>query len=364
MKSQRVRSAGPLDARIAVVGEAPGRWEVQRGKPLVGPSGHIFNTWLTHAGLSRRDIWTGNIFEYQAPKSHINLADHAEVEAWAETIHARLPTDPWVIIPMGNVALRALQNKPLWAQASPKIGDWRGSILRYEYPEGGWAKMIPTYHPAATFKDPSLMALCLADWRRIADEATRRPRLLPIRRSLLPPHRPEDIARYLRMAAKPSTIMAFDIETNPPARHILCVGFSYRWDEALIVQWPAGTAFAKAMLASPCQKAGQFAYAYDRFWLAHEGVHVTNYVWDLIGMHHSLEAHLPHDLATQSSLYTRQPYWKTSHKESDSPTANREPIDRLMLYNGLDCMVTRELVEVYLERYAERETPCRIAQSA
>src|SRR6266545_3628594 len=55
-----VPSSGPRDAKVAVVGEAPGVQEAQAGVPFTGPSGHLLNTVLEHHGLRRDNIFVTN----------------------------------------------------------------------------------------------------------------------------------------------------------------------------------------------------------------------------------------------------------------------------------------------------------------
>lgn len=349
--SKRVPSYGPLNAAICVIGEAPGHNEVRVGRPFVGPSGFALDGWLHTAGLRRRDIYFANVFEYLAPRSRIALADRSEVDMWASTLRDRLAVleDPIVFVPMGTVALRALLGKPLWSPKSPKVGDWRGSILPFDH-NGQRCKIIPTYHPAATFKDASLATLCIADWHRIAADSQFRACAHPKYHHIVPPIGPADTDWYLIEARKRSTIMAIDIETNPSTREILCVGFSIDPTESLTLPWPEFEPIIRALCESPCTKVGQ-NFLYDRFWLWEiGGIQVRGEIHDLLSMHHTLNSTLPHDLATMASLDTRQPFWKRSHKDEDSDTADKEPFERLCIYNGIDCVVERHLFDIYKER--------------
>lgn len=46
----RVVGSGPADARLVLIGEAPGGTEEQIGRPFQGPSGVILDTWLLQSG--------------------------------------------------------------------------------------------------------------------------------------------------------------------------------------------------------------------------------------------------------------------------------------------------------------------------
>lgn len=359
----RVQADGPLDAPLCLVGEAPGRRECIEGRPFVGPSGYLMShDWWAPVGLRRSQFRVYNVFEYQAPKSDITLARRDEVEAWAATLHARLAemTAPKVIVPTGNVALRTLMRQPLWSQRSPKIGDWRGSILRYEFEDGRWCKMIPTIHPAAALRDMSgLWKVCAADWRRIAGEMGTRALRIPARTHHIPPIKGSIIDRYGDFAESCRTVMAIDIETPRRKaggpRHIECVAFSYRPDESLTLGWPEHRDLIHFFCASPCAKVGQ-NFLFDRYWLAQVGgIEMGGEVHDTLSMDHALDCTLPHDLGTQASLHTRQPYWKRSAKDLDIDEVDQTPREKLMAYCGLDSCVTRELYDVHLAHLKETQ---------
>lgn len=349
---KRVRSWGRLDARLVMLAEAPGAAEDKLGEPLVGPSWRVLRDWLSEVGLKRRDFHIMNVMEYMCPGSKIANAPRDEVEAWASTVHARLAVlaDPWLIVPLGEIALRALFRQPLWSPKSYKIGDWRGSIMQVD-----GVKVIPSYHPAATFRDPSLAKICRADWRRIAGDAGFRELRLPKRTHLtlsagLIEKDSTELDILVAEAQSKNTVLAIDIETSPREGKVLCVGFASAPHESITLEWRDNRVAIKTLCESPCAKVLQNGL-YDATWLAREGIEIRNYNWDILAMHHALDSTLPHDLATMASLDTRQPFWKKSHKDTESPDAlEKTPLERLMIYNGIDCCCTRELFDVYYER--------------
>lgn len=375
---------GRLDSRIVLIGEAPGTYEVQRGKPFVGPSGSVLSHWWSLVGLRRGDFYIDNVIHYQAPRSNIALMDKDEVEMWAGTLHERIltPTDPIIIVPTGNIALRALLRKPLWGNTSPKIGDWRGSIFHVTLNDGRKVKCIPTYHPAATFKDPSLSKICLEDWERIAGDVQFRGVYHPQWTHIIPPEssRSFTLDRYREVVRDKRTVLSIDIEC--PGKRMACVGFSYIvaeeerrsprppkvTGESLVLQWPQQYEEIKELCESPCIKVLQNGL-FDQWWMwppsgladlsvRHWGmkrlprVRVGGTVFDLLAMSHAIDATMPHDLATMASRYTRQPYWKRSWKGDGEATSDKEPFDRLCLYNGIDDCVERYLYDTFVRKLA------------
>lgn len=58
--AQPVWGDGPANAKIAVIGEAPGRDEVRAGKPFIGRSGELLDNYLAKVGAPRSTVWTSN----------------------------------------------------------------------------------------------------------------------------------------------------------------------------------------------------------------------------------------------------------------------------------------------------------------
>jgi uracil-DNA glycosylase family 4 len=374
-----VQPTGHPDAPIVLIGEAPAYWELKTGQPFMGPSGHLLGRWWSIAGLARSQFWIDNVYRFACPGWKIERGPRDEVNAWAETLPQRLTklTHPKLIVPTGNVALRALLGQPLWANRSAKIGDWRGSVFMVQLPDGRQVKCIPTIHPAATFADRQLVKLCIADWRRIGQELQLDPAELyhPCWTCHIPPVPVTVINRYRRAAQNRRTVMAIDIECprQDGLHRLACVGFSYLVDtsdplrltgESITLAWPDDRTTITELCQSPCIKVGQ-NFLFDRFWLhppsgwaelaeTHwlvdelPAIRMGGTIWDLLAMHHQIDSTLPHDLATQASLYTRQPYWKRSWKETN--TTEQEPFDQLCRYNGNDCCITRALFDLHTQR--------------
>jgi DNA polymerase len=63
--TQTVFGAGPADAKLMFIGEAPGQQEDERGVPFVGPSGQLFEAALEHAGLQREHVYVTNVVKHR-----------------------------------------------------------------------------------------------------------------------------------------------------------------------------------------------------------------------------------------------------------------------------------------------------------
>src|SRR3954452_19157168 len=58
---------GNPEARLMLIGEAPGAEEDRLGRPFVGPSGQLLDRMLAAIGLDRRAVWITNIIFWRPP---------------------------------------------------------------------------------------------------------------------------------------------------------------------------------------------------------------------------------------------------------------------------------------------------------
>ena len=55
--------------RIALIGDMPDSYDVMRGKPFIGPNGHILDQMLRVAGIERSDCLLTNVFNSRPPSA-------------------------------------------------------------------------------------------------------------------------------------------------------------------------------------------------------------------------------------------------------------------------------------------------------
>ena len=144
-----VPSEGPLNAKIALVGEQPGKYEVRSRRPFVGPAGRQLDECLQAAGISRFECYlTNTIKDLDKPlASYIDLKNPnkpmvtSEGQDYINLLREELSKcSANVIVPIGNPALYALCSRV-------GITKWRGSVLESTLLSGD-RKTVPTLHPA------------------------------------------------------------------------------------------------------------------------------------------------------------------------------------------------------------------------
>jgi uracil-DNA glycosylase len=59
---------GSLNSRLAIVGEAPGKQEVEEGRPFVGNAGKLLDKLLGEAGIDRSKVYVTNVVKVRPTK--------------------------------------------------------------------------------------------------------------------------------------------------------------------------------------------------------------------------------------------------------------------------------------------------------
>ena len=142
-----VPGEGNPNARIAFVGEAPGKDEDAQGRPFVGRSGKLLVKIIEAMGLSREEVFIGNIIKCRPPDNRDPKPD--EITACIGYLADKLE----IIRPEIIVALGAHAAKTLLDTKTP-IGQLRGKFHEYvPSPTSEPIKLIATYHPSYVLRN-------------------------------------------------------------------------------------------------------------------------------------------------------------------------------------------------------------------
>jgi len=130
-----VEGTGPMDAKIFIIGEAPGKDEDRQGICFVGKSGQDLDTALKECGLRRDEVRINNVVKCFPTTSNpgkeiIDLCRSALEEELTKV-------SPTVVVPLGNIALYHVEGTMSGITNRAAIPKWMGSY---------WS--IPNPHPA------------------------------------------------------------------------------------------------------------------------------------------------------------------------------------------------------------------------
>jgi DNA polymerase len=141
-RTQLVYGVGNPNARLLLVGEAPGREEDLRGEPFVGEAGRLLDRILLAMGMQRDDVYICNVLKCRPPNNRDPLPEEvATCEAFL--IRQIEAIRPQVIVGLGRFAVHSL------LRTRVPISQLRGEWQNYQ-----GIPLMPTYHPAYLLRNP------------------------------------------------------------------------------------------------------------------------------------------------------------------------------------------------------------------
>lgn len=153
-RTKAVPGEGPVDADIMLIGEAPGYYEDQQGRPFIGAAGQFLETLLASIGLKRSDVFIANVIKCRPPGNRDPLPD--EISSCAGYLQSQRETiQPKVIVTLGRYSLaKFFPGQPISKihGQGRKVGDT-------------W--VVPMYHPAAALHQGSLRRTIEEDFKQV-----------------------------------------------------------------------------------------------------------------------------------------------------------------------------------------------------
>lgn len=139
--------------RILFIGEGPGMYEDEQGRPFVGGGGQLLSKMIVAMGLTRKDVYLCNVVKCATPNFRKPEAD--EIDAckpfWLDQLRV---VQPEVIVTLGGTATQAI------TRSKKELSDLRGKWFEWKDTSKGsvnYGLTIPlraTYHPSFLLKYP------------------------------------------------------------------------------------------------------------------------------------------------------------------------------------------------------------------
>lgn len=157
-RTQTVFGVGNPDARIMLIGEAPGADEDRQGEPFVGKAGQLLNKIIEACRLKRDEVYICNILRCRPPGNRNPLPQ--EAANCREFLEAQIKiVKPAYIVCWGTVAAQNLLGE------TRSIGRLRGQWFRYNE-----SKVLCTYHPSYLLRNPAAKKLVWEDMKLLLAE--------------------------------------------------------------------------------------------------------------------------------------------------------------------------------------------------
>lgn len=171
--SRTVFADGDPQARLMVVGEAPGREEDKAGLPFVGRSGQLLDRMLGAIGLSRgaedpaKAAYISNVIPWRPLQNR--TPDDREVTMLLPFIERHIElARPEIVLCVGNIPSKTLMG------ASAGITRFRGTWKELEF-GGARFPALASFHPAYLLRSPEQKRLAWRDLLSLAERLESRP---------------------------------------------------------------------------------------------------------------------------------------------------------------------------------------------
>ena len=169
--SQMVFGEGPLDAKIMMIGEAPGYNESITGRPFCGAAGEVLNELLEKADLKRGEIYITNLLKLRPPQNRDPQSQ--EIKEFSPFLDAQINIiQPEIICPLGNFASRYLLKKYHLENHLMDEGKLLGiSRLHGQiFTSQGLLEsmtIMPLYHPAVVTYNANMKGTLMEDFKKL-----------------------------------------------------------------------------------------------------------------------------------------------------------------------------------------------------
>jgi len=161
-RKHAVPGEGPSNSEIMFIGEGPGFYENEYGRPFVGAAGKFLDELLEKIGMKREQVFIGNVVKCRPPGNRD--PEPGEISACSDYLERQIAAiNPKVIVTLGRFSMaRFLPNA--------KISSVHGQSFQV-----GGRLIVPMFHPAAALHQPSLRPQVEQDFAKLPDLITRQP---------------------------------------------------------------------------------------------------------------------------------------------------------------------------------------------
>lgn len=153
-RKQAVPGEGPANSEVMFIGEGPGFYENEQGRPFVGAAGKFLDELLAQGSLKREEVWIGNVVKCRPPGNRDPLPE--EVATCDQYLERQIKAiNPNIIITLGRHSMGKFLPG---VKISNVHGQMRKVSDRY---------IIAMFHPAAALHQAALKPAIVADFVKL-----------------------------------------------------------------------------------------------------------------------------------------------------------------------------------------------------
>ena len=155
-RKNSVPGEGPANSEIMFIGEGPGFYENEQGRPFVGQAGKYLEELLQKIGLKRTEVYITNVVKCRPPANRDPQDE--ELTACHNFLERQIRViQPRIIVTLGRFSMGLYLKEA-------KISLVHGNAV--------WVRgqmIIPMYHPAAGLHQPALKASIEKDFLKVPE---------------------------------------------------------------------------------------------------------------------------------------------------------------------------------------------------
>jgi len=162
---------GTPNAKVLLIGEAPGAEETRQGRPFVGKAGRQLDELFCLFGITRENAYITNVVKYRpvvrSPRSVRNRTPvPSEVDASLPLLQKEIELiRPDFLCTLGNTPLKAVYR--LSGDKPDVVGNVHGTRIPITTAGGVSFELIPLYHPASGIYNRSLIGVMREDAEKV-----------------------------------------------------------------------------------------------------------------------------------------------------------------------------------------------------
>ncbi len=149
-----VPGEGRADAKVMLVGQAPGQKEDMMGRPFVGRSGKLLDSLIRKAGLRRQNLYITSVVQFFPPNNRV--PNDSEIALCKPFLMRQIDiVNPEFVVLLGTVSAKTLAG-------ITSVSHNHGTVIERE-----GRKLFITLHPAAAVRIRTNLPLIEADFVKL-----------------------------------------------------------------------------------------------------------------------------------------------------------------------------------------------------
>ena len=168
-RNKAVIGEGDFNAKIMLIGEAPGYWESVKGVPFCGKAGKVLDELLESVNIKKEEVFIGNLMKCRpvTPSLENRAPNLEEIKACSLYLIRQIEIiRPEIICTLGNYSTAFILEKYGLKDQIEGISKIHGKVFEVKSLFTS-LKIIPLYHPAVAVYNPNMKEILKKDFKAL-----------------------------------------------------------------------------------------------------------------------------------------------------------------------------------------------------